>query len=726
MSPIDPVFFDSPFSSSAVSPPPNGPMAQQPTPPSERLSHLPTHHEEEEKEVQQQQQQQQLHSDDNLTLTVAPRSSTLHLTVNGGPPGSNQSSPSTNGHHPHTAASSSPQVSPIDVDDDEQLDRFDTNKDFSPSPRNSANSLSQPSQRQPHSMYTPSTAPVPDIVSHIDRSLLHIIAPFNFLDKATLSDRLATLNVTKQGFLEKRQSAPLLGSWRYNRRFVLIRDNQLRYDSGRKDEPLKGGMELQHVKVERSEVDPTVLYLDVSEWWKYSGVNGRQAMGGRRMEWKCESEEEREGWVQTIEESKMMHEVYPLNREVNITPPFPIVLILGLPSSGKSTVFKHVMAWRPASYNAQAAEVSQVNHHHSYSSFSPRIGEQVKHAGNSRHRLDEVPLENEGYMPTDGRIGWRKRIFQHVLKGLCVLGDAVDEHAVSSEWVYAHQVLETEREKIRLDDDEHATLDKHTLDYIHRVWNEPLVRQAWERMRWSNEWVKTLKPLLDKVDIMTSSEWIPSFQDVYYCYHALSIMTWKQVDAHTSHRFRVYDIGGAQPMDRVNRWKLERFLTTSLVIYTVDLTAFDKPSTVDPSLTILQESLLLYQQLLANSMYADWGPIHVYFTSADLLKEKLSTVQFADHVAGYDGANDKGSVIRCVMGMFQRVGGARYSGRAVSAVDRLEMKRAINEDVEKRREALRERERQRAAMSPKSSPKRQPTSPRASLASPRAMASPRA
>jgi len=713
-------------------------MAHQPTPPSERLSHLPTHHEEEEKELQQQQQQQQQQrSNDNLTLTLAPRSSAPYLGVNGGPPGSNQSSPSVNGHHPHNAASS-PQVSPIDDDaDDEQHDSFDINKDLSPSPRNSLNSVSSPpSQRQPNSFYTPSTAPVPDILSTVDRSLLHIVAPFNFLDKASLSDRLATLNVTKQGFLEKRQSAPLLGSWRYNRRFVLIRDNQLRYDSGRKDEPLKGGMELRHVRVERSEMDPTVLYLDVSEWWKYSGGNGRQPMGERRMEWKCESEEERESWAAVMEESKMMHEVYPLNKELNTIPPFPIVLILGLPSSGKSTVFKHVMAWRPAHYNnntQSAAEVSQINHQHSYSSLSPRVGEQVKHAGNSRHRLDEPPQESEGYMPTDGRIGWRKRIFQHVLKGLCVLGDAVDEHAVSSEWVYAHQVLETEREKIRVDDDEHATLDKHTLDYIHRVWNEPLVRQAWERMRWSNEWVKTLKPLLDKVDVMTSSEWIPTFQDVYHCYHSLPIMTWKQVDAHTAHRFRVYDIGGAQPMDRVDRWKLERFTTANVVIYTVDLSAFDKPSTVDPNLTMLQESLLLYQQLLSNAMYADWGPIHVYFTCADVLKEKLTTVRFADYAAGYDGGNDKGSVIRCVMGMFQKVGGVRYNGRAVSAIDRLEMKRAVNEDIERRREVVRERERERAAMSPKSSPKRAAMSPRASssprsaaaLSSPRALASPR-
>ena len=676
----------------------------------------------------QLQQLPQQRTTDNLTLTLAPRSSAPHLAVNGGPPGSNQSSPSQNGHHLLLGVSSaSPQVSPFEADEDEQHDSFDTNKDLSPSPRNSLNSRSQQSQRtpnqpQPHSFYTPSAAPVPDVLHSIDRSLLPIIAPFNFLDKSTLSERLATLNVTKQGFLEKRQSAMLLGSWRYNRRFVLIRDNQLRYDSGRKDEPLKGGMELRHVRVERSEVDLTVLYLDVSEWWKYSGVNGRQPMGERRMEWKCESEEEREGWVQTIEDSKMMHEVYPLNRELNSTPPFPIVLILGLPSSGKSTVFKHVMAWRPATYSQSSAEISQANNMHSYSSMSPRLGEQVKHAGTSRHRLDEVPQESEGYMPTEGRIGWRKRLFQHVLKGLCVLGDAVDEHAVSSEWVYAHQVLETEREKIRIDDDEHATLDTHTLDYIHRVWNEPLVRQAWERMRWSNEWVKTLKPLLDKVDVMTSSEWIPTFQDVYYCYHALPIMTWKQVDAHTPHRFRVYDVGGSQPMDRVDRWKLERFITASVVIYTVDLVAFDKPSTVDPNITILQESLLLYQQLLSNAMYADWGSIHVYFTSADLLKEKLSTTRFAESVPGYDGSNDKGSVIRCVMGMFQRVGGARYNGRAVSAVDRLEMKRAVHEDIERRREVLREREHERAAMSPKNSPRRQAMSPRQSSPSPRAAA----
>ena len=709
-------------------------MASQPNPPS-GLSHLPTHHEDdEEKHSQQQRQQQQQQPSDNLTLSVAPRT---YLTVNSGPPGSTQNSPSLNGHlQYHNTAPSSPQVSPYDNNDDEHHDSFDIHRDLSPSPRSSVNSTSHyqstrggaaaATHNQNH-LYAPTTTPVPDILATVDRTLLPIIAPFNFLDKSTLSERLATLNVTKQGFLEKRQSAPLLGSWRYNRRFVLIRDNQLRYDSGRKDEPLKGGMELRYVRVERSEVDSTVMYLDVSEWWKYAG-NSRQMQGERRMEWKCESEEERESWVGVIEESKMMHEVYPLNKELNSTPPFPIILILGLPSSGKSTVFKHAMAWRPPTY-LHVAEVSQSNHHHSYSSLSPRVGEQVKHAGNSRHRLDEAPQESEGYMPTEVRIGWRKRIFQHVLKGLCVLGDAVDEHAVSSEWVYAHQVLETEREKIRVDEDEHATLDKHTLDYIHRVWNEPLVKAAWERMRASNEWVKTLKPLLDKVDIMTSSEWIPSFQDVYHCYHALPIMTWKQVDAHSINRFRVYDIGGSSAMDRVDRWKLERFLTASLVFYTVDLTSFDKPSTVNPSLTLLQESLLLYQQLLANAMFTDWNPIHIYFTSADLLKEKLTATKFVDSVPGYDGGNDKSSVIRCVMGMYARVGGSRYVGRVVNAIDRSEMKRAIAEDIDKRREVVRARDQERAAatMYNSSSPRNSST-PRNAAASPRgaALSSPRA
>ena len=732
-------------------------MAAQPGPPSERAAPLRIHPEEEKDLLQQQQQMLQQHStqlvqpqplqpqaqsqrtSDLLTLHVSPRSSSPHLAVNGIPDRSNQSTPSfnvsLNGHGGYANGAISPQVSPVhDVSDDEQHDRFDTHKDFSTSPRNSHNN-SRPSSPQPHSHYTPSTSAVPDILHSVDRTLLPIIAPFNFLDQATLSARLATLNVTKQGFLDKRQSAPTLGSWRYNRRFVLIRDNQWRYDSGRKDEPLKGGMELQHVAVERSEMDPTVLYLDVSQWWKYSGVGGRQAMGERRMEWQCESEEEREAWVQTIEESKMMHEVYPLNKELHTQPPYPIVLILGLPSSGKSTVFKHVMAWRPASYNAATPEVSRAGHAQSISSFSPRVGEQVKHASNSRHRLDETPSESDGYMPTEGRIGWRKRIFQHVLKGLCVLGDAVDEHAVSSEWVYAHQVLETEREKIRVDEDEHATLDKHTLEYIHRVWSEPLVRAAWERMRWTDEWVRTLKPLLDKVDVMTSGEWVPSFQDVYHCYHALPIMTWKQVDAHSPHRFRVYDIGGSAPMDRVDRWKLERFTAASLLIYTVDLTAFDKPSTVSPRHTLLQESLLLYQQLLCNAMYGDWGPIHVYFTCADLLTQKLQTARFADSVPGYDGANEKGAVIRCVMAMFQQVGGARYSGRAVSAVDRAEMRRAVNDDIERRRGEVLARLRELGQASPRSlqrgssaamSPMHAAASPRgAALSSPRAMASPR-
>ena len=259
-------------------------------------------------------------------------------------------------------------------------------------------------------------------------------------------------------------------------------------------------------------------------------------------------------------------------------------------------------------------------------------------------------------------------------------------------------MLEDEREKLRQNEDENVSLDRHTLDYIHRVWGEPLVKAEYERRKADNEWVKNLRILLDKVDGMTSSDWVPSFSDVYHCYFQLPVMTWKQVDPHTPHRFRVYDIGGSAPMDRVERWKLERFLSATLVIFTVDLTCYDKPSSVDPKLTLLQESLLLYQQLLANAMYAAWGPIHVYYTSIDTLREKLQQTPFKDHVMGYEGGNDKGTVVRTVMGMFAKVGGARYVGRVVCAVDRVEMKRVINEDIERRREAIRKgKERQAQA-----------------------------
>ena len=252
------------------------------------------------------------------------------------------------------------------------------------------------------------------------------------------------------------------------------------------------------------------------------------------------------------------------------------------------------------------------------------------------------------------------------------------------------------RERLRTNEDENVTLDKHTLEYVHRVWAEPLVKAAHDRMRSDNEWVKTMRVLLDKADLMTTSDWIPSFYDVYHTYHQLPVMTWKQVDPHSSHRFRVYDIGGSAPMDRVDRWRLERFLTASLVIFTHDLTNYDKPSSVDPGVSGLQESLLLYAQLLANAMYTPWGPILVYFTSIDTLKEKLSAKPFKDHVAGYEGGNDKSTVVRTVMGMFARVGGARYQGRVVNAIDRAEMKRVVNEDIERRREAIRKQKERQA------------------------------
>ena len=343
---------------------------------------------------------------------------------------------SVNGHAPAGGLS---QISPLE-DEDEHVDTFDTMKDLSPSPRSYSQSHStSPYLNASHSFYTPLTT-TPDLLSSVDRSLLPILAPFNFLDSSTLSSRLAALNITRGGFVEKKQSQMVLGSFRYNRRYLLLKDNHLRYDASKKENPLKGGMDLRNVRVERSEFDAVTLVMDVSEWWKHNGKYEKTRMAERKMEWKCDSEEDREGWIRCIEESKMMHEVYPLNKGEDTTP-FPIALILGVSASGKSTVFKHVMAWRPSSYqphNPNNPEVSMANKQHSYSSLSPRVGEQVKHAvHHHRHHLNDVPQEGEGWMPIEVRVSWKKRIFMHVLKGLCVLGDAVDEHAVSSEFVYA-------------------------------------------------------------------------------------------------------------------------------------------------------------------------------------------------------------------------------------------------------------------------------------------------
>ncbi|EIW87241.1 G-alpha-domain-containing protein [Coniophora puteana RWD-64-598 SS2] len=106
--------------------------------------------------------------------------------------------------------------------------------------------------------------------------------------------------------------------------------------------------------------------------------------------------------------------------------------------------------------------------------------------------------------------------------------------------------------------------------------------------------------------------------------------------------WRIYDVGGARYQRQT--WT-PYFDDVNAIIFLAPISAFDQVLAEDPKVNRLQDSLLLWKEVVSNKLLANVNII-LFLNKCDLLKDKLAAgVQLASHLPGYrDRPNDYESI----------------------------------------------------------------------------------
>ncbi|MCJ1265296.1 Guanine nucleotide-binding protein alpha-1 subunit [Lobaria immixta] len=170
---------------------------------------------------------------------------------------------------------------------------------------------------------------------------------------------------------------------------------------------------------------------------------------------------------------------------------------------------------------------------------------------------------------------------------------------------------------------------------IRALWSDSGVREyfkRWER----RQWVTSCSYYFDSINRIALPDYAPTDQDI--------LRIWVNTICYTSTDFtienltwRVFDVGGLRSERK--KW-VHVFEDVAVLIYLVDISAYDQCLYEDESANMTQESLVVFEAIRELSFFAHTS-IVLFFTKIGCLEGKLATSPIKKYI--HDFSNDPNS-----------------------------------------------------------------------------------
>ena len=235
--------------------------------------------------------------------------------------------------------------------------------------------------------------------------------------------------------------------------------------------------------------------------------------------------------------------------------------------------------------------------------------------------LKSMKLWFEGDFTEEERHSFKEAIFSNVVLSMKTLLDAMENREMELDCMEHEQHAGVIWSQAILKECENLPEAVHTA--IRVLWSDSGVREAYRRR---NEF-----QLLDSVEYyagdigrLAASNYIPSNRDVLMSRITTAGITEHIFETRTSlHEssevWRVFDVGGARP--RRTKW-VHVSQGTHLIVFTVDLTCYDKRLSEDPHMNRMLEALTLFDSIY-NSKWFDKAAFVLLFTKSDKLSSQM-------------------------------------------------------------------------------------------------------
>ncbi|KAI0370109.1 G-alpha-domain-containing protein [Pilatotrama ljubarskyi] len=179
---------------------------------------------------------------------------------------------------------------------------------------------------------------------------------------------------------------------------------------------------------------------------------------------------------------------------------------------------------------------------------------------------------------------------------------------------------------------------------MNELWRDPKVRNRLEEKRIRLE--ESSGFFLEEIDRITAKMYFPTDDDVLkarlkttgvveHTFSLAKTSEWRGVE------WKIYDVGGAR--NQRQAWA-PYFDDVNAIIFLIPISAFDQVLAEDPSVNRLEDSFILWKQVVENKLLAHVN-IVLFLNKVDLLKKKLeSGVRLVHHMPSYNQPNDYKSV----------------------------------------------------------------------------------
>eukprot|EP00004_Rigifila_ramosa_P014779 TRINITY_DN338_c0_g1_i1.p1 TRINITY_DN338_c0_g1~~TRINITY_DN338_c0_g1_i1.p1 ORF type:complete len:350 (-),score=98.24 TRINITY_DN338_c0_g1_i1:186-1235(-) len=169
---------------------------------------------------------------------------------------------------------------------------------------------------------------------------------------------------------------------------------------------------------------------------------------------------------------------------------------------------------------------------------------------------------------------------------------------------------------------------------IKKLWNDPGIKAAFARSA-EFQLNDSAAFYLNDIDRISDPAFVPTVQDIL---RARVITTGIQETefSYANVKFKMVDVGGQRNERR--KW-IHCFQEVTAIIFCVALSEYDQKLYEDETQNRMQESLLLFEEIMNSKWFANTSMI-LFLNKTDLFKEKIARVDLARFFPEYSGGLD--------------------------------------------------------------------------------------
>ena len=247
--------------------------------------------------------------------------------------------------------------------------------------------------------------------------------------------------------------------------------------------------------------------------------------------------------------------------------------------------------------------------------------------------LKSMKLHSDGGYTRDERAAFKDIIFSNAINGMRIILQAMNDLQITLKYPINGDYAEIiSRQPLQIQAD---TLPLSVWDAIKYLWSHFGVQNAYRRRREYQLYYDSCAYFCDAIDRIGAEHYLPTDEDMLRVRVKTTGTTRTTFMSTLGPAWSVTDVGGARPERK--KWG-SCFDNVECIIFTVDITCFNKVLDEDKNVSCMQESRDIFDVVINHRPFK-WTAFVLLFTKCAGLEQQLQDVSVNDYFPGFTGQN---------------------------------------------------------------------------------------